>query len=428
MSETTQYKILIENRDYSIWSLHNPLTFEELYKYQDASTISNVNPLSQKYFNKDIFETDENAAHSTIIHSPIREAEQLAGILVLSGNKTYGRTANKKRLLYKCIPDDKRLPCFLVPYEIKASYSKVYLNKYVLFRYSNWDGKQPHGILVQTLGDVDNLDAFYEYQLYRKSLQVSMSEFMERAKKAVGEHGIDEAIKHNSQFMLEDRTTTHRVITVDNPNTIDFDDGVSIRRCGAEETIVSVYITNVFFIIETLNLWNSLTKRVSTIYLPDRRRPMIPSILSDTLCSLREGTRRFTFVCDFTVCGGEIRDVAFRNAYVSIAKNYTYADVKHDADFCQLQRVTNEIDGSIKGANDIVAFWMIQMNSVCAEKMLEYKNGIYKSGGCALPPQCSRYSDTEDMEEETRHIIRSWNNTTGQYMLFTTDQPYRNPQ
>lgn len=430
-TETPQYKILIENRDYTIWSIHNPLTFEELYKYSavsDPAPPHNINPITQKYFNKDIFEAEK--CH--IIHSPIREAEQLAGILVLAGNRTYGYSVNKKRLLYKCIPDDKRLPCFLVPYEIKASYSKHYLNKYVLFRYSNWNDKHPHGVLVQTLGDVDKLDAFYEYQLYRKSLQVSMAQFMESAKKAVsgGEAGdIEASVKHNSHFMLEDRVSTHRVITIDNPNTVDYDDGISITRGGgaaADEYIVSIYISNVFFIIETLNLWNSLTKRVSTIYLPDRRRPMIPSILSDSLCSLRSGEKRFTFACDFTIRAGEICGVEFRNAHVSIAKNYTYSSVSTDPDFCLLQKITAQISGSVGeiGANDVVAFWMIQMNSVCAERMLNYKNGIYKSGGCALPPQYSLKTATmDDIEQETRHVIRSWNNTSGQYMLFSPDQP-----
>jgi len=462
----TTYKILIENRDYSVWSLHNPLTFEELYKCTgetlDAAAAPpppppphNIDPLSQKYFNKDIFETHAGIK-SNIIHSPIREAEQLAGILVLNGNKTYGLTSNKKKLLYKCIPDDKRLPFFLVPYEMKPSYYKTYLNKYVLFRYSNWDGKRPHGVLVQTLGDMDKLDAFYEYQLYRKSLQVSMKELLERAKSAVSNMNIDDAIKHNSHFMFEDRTETHRVITIDNPNTVDFDDGISIKQIDDDSYTVSIYIANVFIIIETLNLWNSLTKRVSTIYLPDRRRPMIPSILSDNLCSLREGTRRFTFVCDFIIKNGKICDFCFHNAYIFIEKNYTYAELgacssgidEKNTIFETLQTITKKIDNCIKSPNDVVAFWMIQMNSACAEKMLNYKNGIYKSVCCSLPSHFAKSSTpqnfesllkpkngyidgatgansiSEIMDEETLRVIHSWNNTSGKYLCFSQQIPH----
>jgi len=433
------YKILIENRDYSVWSLHNPLTFEELYKCDGTAIDSplppphNIDPLSQKYFNKDIFETCDGV-NTKIIHSPIRESEHLAGILVISENKTYGLTPNKKKLLYKCIPDDKRLPFFLIPYEMKPSYSKYYLNKYVLFRYSNWDGKRPHGVLVQTLGDMDKLDAFYEYQLYRKSLQVSMKELMERAKNAVNNTNIDDAVKHNSHFMFEDRTVTHRVITIDNPNTVDYDDGISIKQIDDDCYTVSIYIANVFIIIETLNLWNSLTKRVSTIYLPDRRRPMIPSILSDNLCSLREGTRRFTFVCDFIIKNGEICDIRFYNAYIFIEKNYTYADVgNNNTIFETLKTITKKINNCVKSPNDVVAFWMIQMNSACAEKMLNYKNGIYKSVCCSLPSHSllSQFGGgggggggENAEEEETIRVIQSWNNTSGKYMSFSEQIPH----
>ena len=55
-----------------------------------------------------------------------------AGILCI--NKTYGRTENGKRLLYKCIPDDSTLPPILVPYQIQMSFSKSHKNKYILFR------------------------------------------------------------------------------------------------------------------------------------------------------------------------------------------------------------------------------------------------------------------------------------------------------
>jgi hypothetical protein len=59
----TQYKILIDNRNYDAWSIHDPITFKEIYKcnsetidnIDNIDNIYNINPLSQKYFNKDIF-------------------------------------------------------------------------------------------------------------------------------------------------------------------------------------------------------------------------------------------------------------------------------------------------------------------------------------------------------------------------------------
>ena len=82
------------------------------------------------------------------------------------------------KMLYKCIPDDIRIPIFLVPYEIKQmGFSKVFNNLYVTIRYKQWDDKHPHATLSQTIGSVDVLDNFYEYQLYCKSLNTSIQKF-----------------------------------------------------------------------------------------------------------------------------------------------------------------------------------------------------------------------------------------------------------
>lgn len=436
-TNTIKYKILIENRDYTKWSIHDPITFAEIYNADGddsaAAAAFKCNPFSKKYFNKDIF----NITSGEIVHSAVREMKCIAGILVLEGNRTYGRTANKKRLLYRCIPDDKRLPIFLVPYEINLGFSKKILNKYVLFRYDSWEVSQthPHGLLTETLGDVNNLESFYEYQLYRKSLQENNGALLSEVKRAisVGIDIIENSIYHNSNFMIEDRTSSHRVITIDNDNTVDFDDGISIAKSpDGNSATISIYISNVFMIIETLGLWDSLTRRVSTIYLPDRRRPMLPSLLSDSLCSLTEGKRRFSFVCDISVRRGDdawkIEDIQYKNALIYIKKNYKYSNVECNKDYIQIKEITRALDKNVRQANDVIAYWMIQTNIFCAEKMSSYQNGIYRylsmkmPGGCGgdTPPQTTILDDLPDnLDTDTKHVIRSWNYTSGQYSLYS---------
>ena len=64
---------------------------------------------------------------------------------------------------------------------------------------------------------------------------------------------------------------------------------------------VSIYIANVFLWLETLDLWKTFSHRVATIYLPDRKRPMLPTVLSDTLCSLQENQNRFALAMDIYI-------------------------------------------------------------------------------------------------------------------------------
>ena len=106
--------------------------------------------------------------------------EVIPGVIVLNENKTYGKY-KKDKLLYKCVPDDKRLPIFLIPYKKKNNFNKNTKNKYVIFKFKNWDGKHPVATDVNTLGDTDQLDNFYEYQLYCKSLYASIQNITKKA-------------------------------------------------------------------------------------------------------------------------------------------------------------------------------------------------------------------------------------------------------
>ena len=118
-----QYKIQINDRNYSSWDI----------QYFDKNVVDK-NPFVKNWFGKKLFHEDTFEIHQEnqpeqikIIKSPTREAKCIAGILILEKNKTFGRTPNKKRLYYSCIPHDKHLPTFLVPYDIDIGFEKCSL-------------------------------------------------------------------------------------------------------------------------------------------------------------------------------------------------------------------------------------------------------------------------------------------------------------
>ena len=161
------YKILINDRNYQDWSLVDALSLNETEKID-------IEPTKSKLFSSDVFELHDKTVN--ILHSSVRSMPSIPGILVLKGNKTYGKY--KDKFLYKCIPDDRRFPEFVTPYNVKLGFSKNTDNKYIVFKYNNWDNKHPQGTIVSVLGDVDILSNFYEYQLYCKSLYASIQEFI----------------------------------------------------------------------------------------------------------------------------------------------------------------------------------------------------------------------------------------------------------
>ena len=63
---------------------------------------------------------------------------------------------------------------------------------------------------------------------------------------------------------------------------------------------LSIYIANVALVIDHLGLWEFFYTHCN-LYLPDRKRPMLPSILSECLCSLNEGQNKLCFVLDIKI-------------------------------------------------------------------------------------------------------------------------------
>ena len=421
-----RFQIYINNSDYTSWEFKN-IHNEDIINADEYPILKTVEPLKTKLFSRDILSFDiEN--NVVIEKSILKDTEYLAGVLILEGNKTYGRSGNK-RLLYKCIPDDKYLPSFLVPYDIKIGFQKKNINKYVVFKYDNWNEKHPKGILVNTLGNVDNLEVFYEYQLYSKSLHISIAEFTNSTKKNLNNVPHDvyiEQILHNPDYNIEDRTNK-RVISIDPVNSTDFDDAFSIEPYNHNDIhvgwTVTVYIANVFLWLETLELWNTFSHRVSTIYLPDRKRPMLPTILSDTLCSLQENKNRFAFAMDIPVTmDGKIdttREIVYQNVLINVNKNYRYEEnslLHKESVYAKLYNLSYLMDNRISNSHDVVSHWMILMNAVTGIKMLKDEIGIFRSviSNEKKPLLLDKY----DLSKDTQMVIKNWNNISGHYIHY----------
>lgn len=411
-----QYLTIIHNRNYTEWS----------FFIDDKSKQTPINlpisPLDQKLFSKDIIRYHDETSFS-LIHSEVRSGISYAGILLLEQNKTFGRNQSNKRLLYKCIPDDKHLPAFLIPYEVKLGFNKKLKNKFVIFKFHHWDNQHPYGILTETLGDIDQLPIFYEYQLYCKSLHISLTDFTNNArdqlKKRSEEEYIQQIIK-NPNFHIEDRRNIPNIFTIDPENSNDFDDAISITTLDNNTYKISIYIANVYFWLETLNLWKSFSKRVSTIYLPDKKRPMLPSILSDNLCSLQEGQPRFAFAIDYIInASGEIISHEFHNVVINVSKNYRYEEHKliyDNSEYKFLLDITNKMDNTISDSHDVIAFWMIKMNSVCGEYLASKKIGIFRQA--SFTKTITDLPNISSLDPNTKRIIQMWNNIAGQYIIY----------
>jgi len=405
-----QYKIHIIDRHYKEWTLFNALSLNEIPKID-------IDPVSNKLFSCDIFEVNDNEVN--ILHSSVRCMPSIPGIMVLKGNKTYGKY--KDKFLYKCIPDDKRFPEFLVPYNLKIGFSKNVDNKYIVFKYNEWIGKHPQGTVVSVLGDVDILSNFYEYQLYCKSLYASIQEFNKavsiKLKKKTATEFIDNMI---GKYNLIDRTA-NSVYSIDSQQTTDYDDAFSITELGNNSYKLNIYIANVPLWMEELDLWNSFSERISTIYLPDRKRPMMPLILSNCVCSLCEQEIRLAFGLELTITDNKITNYCLENCYINVYKNHVYEskELLKDNNYKLMFKVVDELSNEYKylkkinDSHDMVSYLMILMNYFTSRDMIKYNNGIYRSVKFN-----KEYQNNNSLPDNVNNFLKIWNSSCGQYNLY----------
>tara|TARA_R110001592_G_scaffold3416_10_gene19228 strand:+ start:67 stop:1758 length:1692 start_codon:yes stop_codon:yes gene_type:complete len=403
------YKLRVPNRQDACFGVVNA------YTLTDEPIPVGFNPFVNKMFNQDIFTYIDGKVD--ILHSSARCMKVIPGVLALENSQTYGRV--KDKFLYKCIPDDKRLPIFLVPYKIKLGFNKNIKNKYVVFEFRNWNDKHPLGSLTQTLGDVDSLEYFYEYQLYCKSLYASIQNInkktMRKLKEKTEVQYIDMIIKNRD---LKDYRETRNIFSIDPEKSKDFDDAFDIEELSDGKKRISVYISNVSFWMDAMDLWDSFSNRISTIYLPDRKRPMLPTVLSDALCSLTEGDTRFALELQLIVEDYEVVDYKFYNSVIKLKKNLRY-DTKEQENFPDYKELFKTVStmnkrkkytDSIDSSHDVVAYLMILMNYLSAKELIKLKCGVFRSAKfnqSFVPP--------EELPKGVKKFLKNWNSQGGKY-------------
>jgi exoribonuclease R len=421
------YIIQIEDREYSKWNAAG-------YEAQAGTALparpgpvgfhETFHPLQYKLFNGDsfIFEHDHMVK---LLHSPMRELGKVhPGILVIAEGKTYGRTENKKRLLYKCIPNDRSLPAFLVPYDVKLELSKHIVNKYVLFKYIHWNDKHPLGELSETLGSVNNYDAFEQYQLWCKGLTTSMAAYTKHIKDAFSETDETTLIHSITQkYETEDRTSEY-VFSIDNASTTDYDDAMSITENSDGSTRISIYIANVLVWLQELDGWTGYSDRVSTIYLPTRKIPMLPAHLSENLCSLIEKRERIAIVMDYVIYADGSHHISFKNTKIIVKKNYRYEadNLLRNPRYKSILDITHKMDRNIIDSHEVVSYWMVKMNQEVGTLLYKNKLGIFrlaKGSTSDLPAQKRGF----DMEIE-KMLYNFYNHICSEYKEFKEGEQY----
>ena len=146
----------------------------------------------------------------------------------------------------------------------------------------------------------------------------------------------EEAIKAATVF--EDGSTEGRedltkkcIFTIDPPNAKDFDDAINIDvDLDSGEWELGVHIADVAsFVTLGSALDTTARERGNSVYLPRRVVPMLPEVLSNGVCSLQEGVRRWAKSVFIRFNNrGRVVSHRLRNTVICSAKRLTYLEAQ----------------------------------------------------------------------------------------------------
>jgi exosome complex exonuclease DIS3/RRP44 len=156
---------------------------------------------------------------------------------------------------------------------------------------SSWTLDRPQARIVEIMGDVD--DTKVEGDVILHENDAITKPFTNRALSCLpGEDWEMPA----EEVMKRADFTGYPIASVDPPGCRDIDDALHARVLENGNIEVGVHIADVtYFLKAGCALDKEAARRSNTIYLVDRRTDMLPKILTEVLCSLVGGTRRFAF-------------------------------------------------------------------------------------------------------------------------------------
>ncbi len=251
------------------------------------------------------------------IEKVIRRAKAAyAGIVVQKADQYYFTPTDQKE------PEMRILP---VPEYIDKA-----LGKKVLVLLGTWVGDVPTCTIKEIIGDPGKNDTEIQSIVMEKGFDRDFPAVVEAEAAALHGSGIpaDEIPKRRDM-----RGTT--TFTIDPVDAKDFDDALSWKRIDEHTLEIGVHIADVSFYVKPGTALDDEAKvRTTSVYLVDRVIPMLPEVLSNELCSVRQDEDKLAFSTIFKVeeSTGKILEQWFGRTIIRSDKRFTYEEAQEIID------------------------------------------------------------------------------------------------
>ncbi|MCJ1308162.1 hypothetical protein MMC25_001814 [Agyrium rufum] len=231
-----------------------------------------------------------------------------------SGRHQQDRHQDKPKIVW-FKPTDKRVPLIAIPTEQAprdfVEKHQDYANKIFVACIKRWPitSLHPFGTLNEQLGDMGDLKV--ETDALLRDNNFGPDDFSDAVLKNVGfdewsiENENEDAIKARRDF--RDETT----FTIDPNGSQDLDDALHVKELGNGKIEIGIHVADAAHFIKANSLVDrEARKRGTGVFLMNRAVNMLPSKLSNDVCSLSPGQARLTVSVVFQVerASGKILD------------------------------------------------------------------------------------------------------------------------
>ena len=211
-----------------------------------------------------------------------RSKKPYVGILQIIGGKAWVIIESR------VMPYDVQVPLESVQSEDEGKKVAVLVNR--------WERRDdaPWGEIVDVLGVPGENNTEMHAILAEYGLPYKFPDAVERAAATIPVEITPDEIARRRDF--RDICT----FTIDPADAKDFDDALSFRTLESGNFEVGVHIADVTHYVRPGDVLDKEAyERGTSVYLVDRTVPMLPEVLSNNLCSLREGEEKLTFSAVF---------------------------------------------------------------------------------------------------------------------------------
>jgi len=176
------------------------------------------------------------------------------------------------------------------------------------------------GVIIEVLGKAGKYETEIKSVICQYHLPEEFDEgCIEQARKVAAEFDGEQS---NGREDITDKT----IITIDPPDAKDFDDAISLEKDSEGNWLLGVHIADVSCFIPVDSPLDKEAKvRGNSVYLPGKTIPMLPEILSNGICSLQPGQKRFCKSAYLTYDQqGNVLSRRFADSIINSSQRLTY--------------------------------------------------------------------------------------------------------